>query len=160
MKCLECGLVQFLTATGIAAPCRRCRVPLIPAPEPVLAVAPPLPGPLTIADSIKGLRSSRKLSQRALAEKMGKPRTYISKVENSKATPTIQSLGRLARALDVSVGELLSQREQQRADAIRELIGDPFVAAILPSLPRLSELQRDGLLVQLRQMAERPRRMA
>jgi len=38
-----------------------------------------------------------------LAARMSVPRTYVSKIENEKATPTLSSLERLARALEVTV---------------------------------------------------------
>jgi transcriptional regulator with XRE-family HTH domain len=60
-------------------------------------------GHLHLAHSIRSLRLRNGLSQRQLALRMSVPRTYVSKIENEKATPTLSSLERLARALEVSV---------------------------------------------------------
>ena len=72
----------------------------------------PIPGSgrghLNLATSIRSLRLRSGLSQRQLAGRMSVPRTYVSKIENEKATPTLSSLERLARALEVTVPELLS----------------------------------------------------
>ena len=56
-------------------------------------------GHLNLATSIRSLRLRNGLSQRQLAGRMAVPRTYVSKIENEKATPTLSSLERLARAL-------------------------------------------------------------
>ena len=63
---------------------------------------------LQIASAIRTLRQRGGLSQRQLALRMQVPRTYVSKIENEKATPTLSSLARLARALEVTVPDLLS----------------------------------------------------
>ena len=60
-----------------------------------------------VAMAIRNLRLRASLSQRQLALRMGVPRTYVSKIENEKATPTLSSLARLAAALEVSVPDLL-----------------------------------------------------
>ena len=64
------------------------------------------------------------MSQRQLALRMSVPRTYVSKIENEKATPTLSSLERLARALEVSVPMLLSGGERNRQEESRELMED------------------------------------
>ncbi len=46
---------------------------------------------------VREIRRARHLSQRQLASRMQVPRTYISKIENGKAIPTLGSLERLAR---------------------------------------------------------------
>jgi len=76
-------------------------------------------GHLNLAASIRSLRLRSGLSQRQLAGRMSVPRTYVSKIENEKATPTLSSLERLARALEVTVPDLLSGGERNRQDEIR-----------------------------------------
>ena len=81
-------------------------------------------GHLKLAQSIRSLRLRNGLSQRQLALRMSVPRTYVSKIENEKATPTLSSLERLARALEVSVPDLLSGGEQNRQEEMRDLMED------------------------------------
>ena len=85
-------------------------------------------GHLNLAASIRSLRLRSDLSQRQLALRMSVPRTYVSKIENEKATPTLSSLERLARALEVSVPDLLSGGERNRQEEIRDLMKDQFIA--------------------------------
>jgi transcriptional regulator with XRE-family HTH domain len=91
---------------------------------------------------------------------MSVPRTYVSKIENEKATPTLSSLERLARALEVTVPDLLTGGERNRQEEIRELVQDQFVAEILPFLGQLNGLQMSSILAQVRDLTLRPRRTA
>ncbi len=99
------------------------------------------------------------MSQRQLALRMGVPRTYVSKIENKKATPTLSSLDRLAAALRVSVPDLLAGGNTREAE-LRELIADEFVSELLPFLSNLNAMQMTGVLTQIRDMSLHIRRSA
>src|SRR6204780_5487935 len=138
VRCDHCLLVQFRTVNNN---CRRCHSSLDEEPEPVPVVLTPpvlmpMPGNgrghLNLATSIRSLRLRSGLSQRQLAGRMSVPRTYVSKIENEKATPTLSSLERLARALGGTVPELLSGGEKSRQEEVRELMEDQFVADLFP----------------------------
>ncbi len=138
-----------------------------PEPEPIMAAPPAMMavsgngrGHLNLATSIRSLRLRSGLSQRQLAGRMSVPRTYVSKIENEKATPTLSSLERLARALEVTVPELLSGGEKSRQDEISELVKDQFVAEILPFVSQLNGMQMSSILMQVRDLTVRPRRSA
>ena len=117
-------------------------------------------GHLNLAHSIRSLRLRNGLSQRQLALRMSVPRTYVSKIENEKATPTLSSLERLAKALEVSVPDLLSGGERNREEEVRELMEDQFVAEVLPYLSLLNGMQMSSILAQVRDLTVRPRRSA
>ena len=164
-RCDHCGLVQFVPRAGLSAPCRRCHVALDFVPEPLAPVPVPASARFVslaarLAITIKTFRLERGLSQRQLAIRIPVPRTYISKLENENAVPTLASLGRVAQGLDVTVAELLSGGERVRRDEIGELMRDPFVAAISAFLPRLSVAQRANALAETRDLAERRRAAA
>jgi transcriptional regulator with XRE-family HTH domain len=166
VRCDHCLLVQFRTTNNN---CRRCHASLDeePEPEPIL-VTPPIMMPiagngrghLNLATSIRSLRLRSGLSQRQLAGRMSVPRTYVSKIENEKATPTLSSLERLARALEVTVPELLSGGEKSRQDEISDLVKDQFIAEILPFVSQLNGMQMSSILTQVRDLTIRPRRTA
>jgi len=136
--------------------------------EPEIVVVAPVPqimptnrsGQFNLASAIRSLRLRNGLSQRQLATRMSVPRTYVSKIENEKATPTLSSLERLARALEVSVTELLSGGERSRQEEVRELMQDPFVAELLPFVAQLNGMQMSSILTQVRDLTMRPRRSA
>jgi len=166
IRCDHCLLVQFRTTNNL---CRRCHLSL-DEDEPELVAPTPIPvvlpmngnghGHLNLANSIRSLRLRSGLSQRQLAGRMSVPRTYVSKIENEKATPTLSSLERLARALEVTVPELLSGGERNRQEEIRELMEDPFIADILPYVTQLNGMQMSSILAQVRDLTVRPRRSA
>ncbi len=56
---------------------------------------------------LKKLRTAKKLSQYALAKAAGISRVYVKKLEDGRSDPTVGMLQRLAKALGVTVTELL-----------------------------------------------------
>ncbi len=166
IRCDRCHLVQFRTTNNL---CRRCHTCLDePEPEPVAAPPATAPAPtngnghsqLQVAQAIRSLRQRGGLSQRQLALRMNVPRTYVSKIENEKATPTLSSLERLARALEVSVPELLMGAERGRQEEIRGLLADDFIAQLVPFVAKLDGMQRASVMAQVRDLTMHPRRNA
>jgi|SRR5215813_4666459 len=165
VRCDHCHLVQFRTVNNL---CRKCRTSLDEdEPQPILALPVPVVEPpstsrseVQVAQAIRNLRQRCGLSQRQLALRMGVPRTYVSKIENEKATPTLSSLARLAEALTVSVPELLNACSPSREDEIHELLNDPFIAEMAPIIKQLDPMQRTSVLAQIRDMIAHPRRGA
>jgi transcriptional regulator with XRE-family HTH domain len=117
--CPHCLLVQYKT---VNSNCRRCHVNVDGAVAKVVAQSEPekvqrctfkvdrwagrwLEDVIPVA--IYYFRECQGLSQNAVAKKMGVPRTYMSKVENGKACPTVPSFLRLADALGVSPARIL-----------------------------------------------------
>jgi transcriptional regulator with XRE-family HTH domain len=163
VRCDHCLLVQFRTSNNL---CRRCHISLDEEePEIVETPAPQMMPPahrghLNLAAAIRAMRLRNGLSQRQLAGRMCVPRTYVSKIENEKATPTLSSLERLAKALEVSVPDLLSGGERNRQEEISELMKDPFIAEMLPFVSSLNGMQMSSILTQVRDLTIRPRRSA
>jgi len=165
VRCDRCLLVQFRTVNNL---CRRCHTSLDEDEPEIVASAPPpqmipiigRPGHLNLASSIRNIRLRNGLSQRQLAARMSVPRTYVSKIENEKATPTLSSLERLAKALEVTVPDLLTGGERNRQEEISELMLDPFILEILPFVSQLNGMQMSSILTQVRDLTVRPRRTA
>ena len=161
MRCDRCQLVQFRTNNNL---CRKCKTSLDEEePEPILAQPEPQPQPpamnrhgFQVAAAIRNLRLRGGLSQRQLALRMSVPRTYVSKIENEKATPTLSSLARLAKALEVSVPDLITGGGHE--DDVRDLMKDDFIAELVPFLTKLNGMQWQSVMAQMRDMSTRPRR--
>ena len=62
----------------------------------------------TLAENIRRLRRDRNLSQEELADICGLHRTYVGSVERGERNVTLSSLELLAKALRVSVVDLLT----------------------------------------------------
>src|SRR6476646_7633657 len=162
VRCDHCLLVQFRTTNDL---CRRCHASL-DEEEPEVVMSPPPPqmmpangngrGHLNLATSIRSLRLRSGLSQRQLAARMSVPRPYVSKIANEKATPTLSSLERLARALEVTVPDLRSGAERNRQEESGELMQDQFIADLMPFVSQLNGMQLSSILAQVRDLTLRP----
>ncbi len=165
VRCDYCSLVQYRTSNSL---CRKCHRPLDieePAPlAPQLVAAPPPPASteagLQVAGQVREIRRARHLSQRQLAGRMQVPRTYISKIENGKAIPTLGSLERLADALEVNVCQLVRDSRSRREEEVSAILSDPFLAELAALLPQLDPLHRTLFYGSLRDMATGRRRTA
>ncbi|HWE85804.1 MAG TPA: helix-turn-helix transcriptional regulator [Terracidiphilus sp.] len=165
VRCEHCTMVQYRTSNSL---CRRCHKPL-DIEEPIVlgpvAVPDPRQQPVTeagmqVASQVREIRRARHLSQRQLAGRMQVPRTYISKIENGKAIPTLGSLERLANALEVGVCQLVRDSRSRRDEEVTSILTDPFLAEIASLLPRLDSLQRTLIYGAIRDKATGQRRTA
>jgi transcriptional regulator with XRE-family HTH domain len=165
VRCDYCSLVQYRTSNSL---CRKCRKPLDieePAPlTPQLVTAQPAAASteagLQVAAQVREIRRARHLSQRQLAGRMQVPRTYISKIENGKAIPTLGSLERLANALEVDVSQLVRDSRSRRDEEVAAILSDPLLAEIAALLPQLDSLHRTLIYGSVRDMATGRRRTA
>jgi len=165
VRCDYCSLVQYRTSNSL---CRKCHKPLDveePAPLVPQLVQHPAPAPaaeaaLQVATQVRDIRRARHLSQRQLASRMQVPRTYISKIENGKAIPTLGSLERLAQALDVDVCQLVRDSRSRREEEVAAILADPFLAEVAALLPHLDSLHRTLFYGSVRDMASGRRRTA
>jgi transcriptional regulator with XRE-family HTH domain len=160
IRCPWCQLVQY---EGLK--CRRCKKPFAEPVEAEVAKAPCQGAQIVPAsrDSSDGrhksnaeligsrlvaIRKWRHLTQPKLAELMGCPRTYISKIENGHALPMPAQIFRLAEVLKVDAAALVvSDREV----AVKELLSDSFVA----EFRGLNEEQRKQVLFYARNLGEK-----
>jgi len=165
LRCEHCSLVQFRTANSL---CRRCHKPLeIEEPEPQLpqlvvasANNSANEDEINVARAVRDIRRARGLSQRQLAGRMQVPRTYISKIENAKAMPTLSSMERLAAALEVDICALLRDARSRAQAETMAIMADPFLAEIASLMSQLDGFQRSMFLNHVREMASGRRRTA
>jgi transcriptional regulator with XRE-family HTH domain len=66
------------------------------------------PTPRQMGNTLKTLRTKKKLSQAALAQRAGLSREYVNKIEAGRYDPPLSTLNTLAKALGVTVTELLA----------------------------------------------------
>jgi transcriptional regulator with XRE-family HTH domain len=134
--------------------------PAGPVPVDSHPADPSVEAGLRVASQVKEIRRARHLSQRQLAGRMQVPRTYISKIENGKAIPTLSSLERLAAALGVNVRQLIRDARSQHDEEVAALLADPLLAEIAELLPCLDPLHRSLIYGAARDMAIGRRRTA
>ena len=65
-----------------------------------------------IGDRLRELRAGKKLSQGDIEKRTGLLRCYISRVENGHTVPAIETLEKIARALEVPLYQLFYDGEE------------------------------------------------
>jgi transcriptional regulator with XRE-family HTH domain len=66
---------------------------------------------MVISDRLRALREEKKLSQGDIEKRTGLLRCYISRVENGHTVPTVETLEKMARALEVPLYKLFYDGE-------------------------------------------------
>tara|TARA_A100001391_G_scaffold177744_2_gene141887 strand:- start:556 stop:1110 length:555 start_codon:yes stop_codon:yes gene_type:complete len=66
-----------------------------------------------LAQRIRAHRLAQHLTLEEVASQTGLTRSWLSKVENFRVTPSLQALGQIARALGVSVSDLVSGLDEK-----------------------------------------------
>jgi len=67
---------------------------------------------MIIGDRLRALREDKKLSQGDIEKRTGLLRCYISRVENGHTVPAIETLEKMARALEVPLYQLFYDSEE------------------------------------------------
>lgn len=71
---------------------------------------------------VKELRELSDLTQEKLAAKAGISRNYISSIENGRYSPSIETLNKIAKALDVTVLQILDNHVESMENRVSEEI--------------------------------------
>ena len=67
---------------------------------------------MIIGDRLRALREEKKLSQGDIEKRTGLVRPYISRVENGHTVPSIETLEKMARALEIPMYQLFYDGEE------------------------------------------------
>ena len=67
----------------------------------------------TFGQRIKTLRRFRSLTQEQLAERSGLSYKFIGEIERGTGNPTIETIGKIARALEMPVARLLTEKKEE-----------------------------------------------
>ena len=123
---------------------------------------------MLIGDRLRALREAKKLSQGDIEERTGLKRSYISRVENGHTVPSVDTLEKWARALDVPLYQLFYEGEEppkllhlpQRKTAEEIAFGRSKKEArlwngLIRMLARMKESEQRLLLDLARKMARR-----
>ena len=125
---------------------------------------------MDIGYRLRSLREQKNLSQEEVVKRTGLIRSYISRVENGHSVPSVATMEKMARALEVSLYELLYDGEQPPAPNRGESSGEAdewgssgkdgrFVKKLCQSLARMSERDRQVLMLLARILTKTPVRV-
>ncbi len=128
---------------------------------------------MIIGERLRVLREAKKLSQGDIEKRTGLLRCYLSRVENGHTVPAIETLEKLARALDMPLYQLLYDGDQPpKADVPTAWTGTPgdgwgssgkdlrFLRKLRILLSKMDFHDRELLLFTLQQMAKRKKSSA
>ena len=123
---------------------------------------------MIIGDRLRALREEKKLSQGDIEKRTGLLRCYISRVENGHTVPAIETLEKMARALEIPMYQLFYEGDEppklryllNRKSSDENLWGSTGKdARFLNKLRRvLSKTDEDGrklVMVMVQKMAHR-----
>jgi len=60
-----------------------------------------------LGQNLKRIRTKKAISQGDIARELGVSRGFVSTIENGKTNPTLSTITKIAKALNVSTNELL-----------------------------------------------------
>ncbi|MGX0147472.1 helix-turn-helix domain-containing protein [Staphylococcus hominis] len=63
---------------------------------------------MTFGENLKAIRKRMKLTQQEMADRMDISRTYLSDLENTRRSTSINTVLYIAKRLDISVNELVN----------------------------------------------------
>jgi transcriptional regulator with XRE-family HTH domain len=125
---------------------------------------------MLIGARLRQLREQKQMSQGDIEERTRLLRSYISRVENGHIVPSLETLERFARALDVPLYQLFFSPEEapptprltprqtlneMMADAAAKGIDAGFLLKLRNVLASLSEADRDVILSLAKRLATR-----
>ncbi len=99
-------------------------------PEPAL---PLQPAPINIGVTIREFRLQRGMSQGDIEKRTGLLRCYLSRVENGHTVPSLETLQKIALALDLPLSQFFAD------DPVRDM---PGVSLNVSEIHFLTEIQR------------------
>lgn len=109
-----------------------------------------------IGATIRGYRLQKGMSQGDIEKKTGLLRCYLSRVENGHTVPSLETLQKIAYALDLQLAQFFSDEAVSREMSALKLTEEEirFLTQIQRYSARLSENDRKLLLAMVRKFAQ------
>src|SRR4029077_4590419 len=79
---------------------------------------------VNIGEVIKTYRSQRGLSQGDIERRTGLLRCYLSRVENGHTVPSLETLAKIAEAMDISLADFFPGTETPRDKETQKMLGE------------------------------------
>ena len=114
---------------------------------------------VNIGDVIRSYRGDRGLSQGDIERRTGLLRCYLSRVENGHTVPSLETLAKIAEALDISLADFFPGSETPSERDAQKMLGElseeevRFLAEIKKYSTTLNEGDKRLVLAMIRKMA-------
>jgi len=79
---------------------------------------------MNIGDTIRNLRLHKGMSQGDIEKRTGLLRCYLSRVENGHTVPSLETLAKIAEAMDISLAEFFPGAETPRDRDTQKMLGE------------------------------------
>jgi transcriptional regulator with XRE-family HTH domain len=97
-------------------------------------------------EKVRALRKHKKISQEELADKAGLHHTYVGVIERAEQAATLDTVEKLAQALNVEVKDLFRFLPEEHADKLKE----ENIAALSGKDPKILQKILDIIKVMTR----------
>ena len=114
---------------------------------------------MVISDRLRAIREQKDLSQGDIEQRTGLKRCYVSRVENGHTVPSLETLAKIAEAMDISLADFFPGTETPRDRETQKMLGELSQDEIrfLGEIKRFSTTLSDGdkrlVLAMIRKMA-------
>src|SRR5208283_369633 len=114
---------------------------------------------VNISEVIKTYRSQRGLSQGDIERRTGLLRCYLSRVENGHTVPSLETLAKIAEAMEISLADFFPGTDTPQDRETRKMLGElsddeiRFLADIKKYSTSLSDDDKRLVLAMIRKMA-------
>jgi transcriptional regulator with XRE-family HTH domain len=124
-------------------------------PNPAAEPAIPLSISMNIGSTIRDYRLQKGMSQGDIEKRTGLLRCYLSRVENGHTIPSLETLQKIARALDLQLAQFFTEDAVGKEMSPLRLSEDEirFLTQIQRYSAHLSESDRRLLLAMVRKFA-------
>ena len=110
---------------------------------------------MKIGTTIRAFRLQKGLSQGDIEKKTGLLRCYLSRVENGHTVPSLDTLSKIAMALDLPISQFFVDDSQSRQLNLQKLSAEElrFLSQIRRYASNLNESDRKLLLTMVKKFA-------
>jgi transcriptional regulator with XRE-family HTH domain len=110
---------------------------------------------MKIGTTIRAFRLQKGLSQGDIEKKTGLLRCYLSRVENGHTVPSLDTLSKIATALDLPISQFFSEEASGRSLSTQKFSDDElrFLTQIRRYSSNLNESDRKLLLAMVKKFA-------
>ena len=114
---------------------------------------------INIGETIRNYRLQKGMSQGDIEKRTGLLRCYLSRVENGHTVPSLETLAKIAEAMDISLADFFPGTETPRDRETQKMLGELSQDEIrfLGEIKRFSTTLSDGdkrlVLAMIRKMA-------
>ncbi len=124
------------------------------APQPVYREAGSTTG-MKIGSTIRGFRLEKGLSQGDIEKRTGLLRCYLSRVENGHTVPSLETLTKIAQALELPLSQFFSENARRADSEIPKVSDDElrFLTQIRRYSASLNDSDRKLLLAMVKKFA-------